>query len=308
MTTLEMKSSPSPAAAAAGSSPFATIPEALDELRAGRFLIVLDDEDRENEGDLILPAECATESALAFMVNHTSGVICVGAPGDRLDALKLPPMVSDNEDPKCTAFTVTVDYSVGTSTGISAHDRALTIRKLADPSVRPDEFTRPGHIFPLRARAGGVLERAGHTEASVDLARLAGYQPLGFLSEIVKRDGSMMRRPGLERLSAEHGIKMITIEALQQYRRDTEQTAADKQAAECYYYRADEKKLKTNKQQKTIAAEPTAAAAAATLQTQTTKKNDAGPPVAVDQTLPLIAVASLAAAIGSVVGFVLGRR
>ena len=298
MTTLEMKSSTS-TAATTGDSPFATIPEALDELRAGRFLIVLDDEDRENEGDLIMPAECATETALAFMVNHTSGVICVGAPGDRLDALKLPPMVCNNEDPKCTAFTVTVDYSVGTSTGISAHDRALTIRKLADPSVRPDEFTRPGHIFPLRARAGGVLERAGHTEASVDLARLAGFQPLGFLSEIVNRDGSMMRRPGLERLSAEHGIKMITIEALQQYRRDTEQTAADKNVAECYYYRADERRQN--------AIEANTMTAAATLPGRNTK-NDAGSPGALDQTLPLIAVASLAAAIGSVVGFVLGRR
>ena len=216
-TTPEMKSKSAP-----GSPAFCPIPEALEELRAGRFLIVLDDEDRENEGDLIMPCEMATPEALAFCVNHTSGVICVGAPGDRLDALKLPAMVRDNEDPKCTAFTVTVDYKLGTTTGISAHDRALTIRKLADPKASASEFTRPGHVFPLRAVPGGVLERGGHTEASVDLARLAGFQPLGFLCEIVNKDGTMMRRPGLEQLGAKHGIKLITIEALQEYRRDTE--------------------------------------------------------------------------------------
>jgi 3,4-dihydroxy 2-butanone 4-phosphate synthase/GTP cyclohydrolase II len=201
---------------------FSTIPEALEELRAGKFLIVCDDEDRENEGDLIMPCELATEEALAFMVNYTSGVICVGMEGNRCEALQLPPMVLNNEDPKCTAFTVTVDYKHGTSTGISAYDRALTIRKLADPDVRPDEFTRPGHIFPLRAVAGGVLQRGGHTEASVDLARLAGCQPTGFLSEIVCRDGTMMRRPELEKMSKKFGIKMITIEALKKYRLATE--------------------------------------------------------------------------------------
>jgi len=205
---------------------FSTIPEALEELRAGKFLIVCDDEDRENEGDLIMPCELATEEALAFMVNYTSGVICVGMEGNRCEALQLPPMVSNNEDPKCTAFTVTVDYKHGTSTGISASDRALTIRKLADPNVRPDEFTRPGHIFPLRAVAGGVLQRGGHTEASVDLARLAGCQPTGFLSEIVCRDGTMMRRPELEKMSKEFGIKMITIEELKRYRLATEGDAA----------------------------------------------------------------------------------
>ena len=216
--TVEMKSkSPSRA-----STPFSTIPDALAELRAGRFLIVLDDEDRENEGDLIMPAEMATPEALAFCVNNTSGVICVGCPGDRLDALKLPAMVRNNEDPKCTAFTVTVDYKIGTTTGISAADRALTIRKLADTKASASEFTRPGHVFPLRAVPGGVLERGGHTEASVDLARLAGFKPLGFLCEIVNIDGTMMRRPELERMSAKHNIKMITIEALQKYRRDTE--------------------------------------------------------------------------------------
>ena len=186
--------------------------------------------------------ETATPEALAFCVNHTSGVICVGAPGDRLDALKLPAMVANNEDPKCTAFTVTVDYKVGTTTGISAHDRSLTIRKLADPTVSSDAFTRPGHVFPLRAVPGGVLERGGHTEASVDLARLAGFKPMGFLCEIVNADGTMMRRPGLERFGAEHGIKLITIEALQQYRRDTEKEQSSVPVS--YYCGVDDQNAK----------------------------------------------------------------
>jgi 3,4-dihydroxy-2-butanone 4-phosphate synthase len=208
--------------ATGSSSCFSTIPEALDDLRAGKFLIVCDDEDRENEGDLIMPCELATEEALAFMVNYTSGVICVGMNSDRCERLQLPPMVSKNEDPKCTAFTVTVDYKIGTTTGISAADRALTIRKLADPKVRPNEFTRPGHIFPLKAVPDGVLRRGGHTEASVDLARLAGCQPTGFLSEIVNKDGTMARRPQLELLSKEFDIKMITIEALKEHILNTE--------------------------------------------------------------------------------------
>lgn len=185
-------------------------------------MIVCDDEDRENEGDLIMPCEFATESALAFMVNYTSGVICVGMEDDRCKELQLPPMVTNNEDPKCTAFTVSVDCKIGTTTGISAADRALTIRQLANPSAKPTDFTRPGHIFPLRAVAGGVLQRGGHTEASVDLARLAGCQPTGFLSEIVNKDGTMMRRPDLEVLSKEFDIKMITIEALKKYRLELE--------------------------------------------------------------------------------------
>ena len=201
---------------------FSTIPEALVDLKAGKFLIVCDDEDRENEGDLIMPCELATAEALAFMVNHTSGVICVGLEDSRCKALQLPPMVQNNEDPKCTAFTVTVDYKHGTTTGISAADRALTIRKLADPTALPTEFTRPGHIFPLRAVAGGVLQRGGHTEASVDLSRLAGCRPTGFLSEIVCKDGTMMRRPELEVMSQKFNIKMITIEALKQYRLEVE--------------------------------------------------------------------------------------
>lgn len=201
---------------------FSTIPEALVDLKAGKFLIVCDDEDRENEGDLIMPCELATAEALAFMVNHTSGVICVGLEDSRCKALRLPPMVQNNEDPKCTAFTVTVDYKNGTTTGISAADRALTIRKLADPTALPTEFTRPGHIFPLRAVAGGVLQRGGHTEASVDLSRLAGCRPTGFLSEIVCKDGTMMRRPELEVMSQKFNIKMITIKALKQYRLEVE--------------------------------------------------------------------------------------
>ena len=210
---------------------WSSIPDALDDLRAGKFLIVCDDEDRENEGDLIMPCELATAESLAFMVNYTSGVICVGLEDDRCKALHLPPMVVNNEDPKCTAFTVTVDYKTGTTTGISAADRALTIRKLADPTSQPSEFTRPGHVFPLRAVAGGVLERGGHTEASVDLARLAGCQPTGYLSEIVCKDGTMMRRPALEILAKKFNIKMITIEALKEYRIQTEGEKAQQMLA-----------------------------------------------------------------------------
>jgi 3,4-dihydroxy-2-butanone 4-phosphate synthase len=198
--------------------PFATIEEALVDLKKGKFVIVLDDEDRENEGDLILPAELATPQNVAFMVNTCSGVICVGTREDRLKELNLPPMMENNEDPKCTAFTVTCDYKIGTTTGISAYDRAMTIRKIADPSAKANEFTRPGHIFPLKYAPGGVLNRVGHTEASVDLAELCGLYPAGFLCEIVNKDGTMMRRPDLEKFGEEHGLKLITIADLAIYK------------------------------------------------------------------------------------------
>ena len=168
----------------------ASVLAALEAMRAGQPVVVTDDEDRENEGDLILAGELATAENIGFIVRYASGLICVGLPGDRCDALRLPPMVVNNEDPKCTAFTVSIDYKVGTTTGISAADRAATFRALANADASPDDFSRPGHVFPLRAVPGGVLEREGHTEASVDLCRLAGLKEVGVLCEIVNDDGS----------------------------------------------------------------------------------------------------------------------
>src|SRR3954468_5330501 len=173
------------------------IEEALAAIARGQMVVVADDADRENEGDLILAAEKATPQAVAFMVRHTSGVVGAALPGERLATLNLPLMVAENEESQRTAFTVTVDYRHGTSTGISAADRAATLRGLADPATGAADFVRPGHIFPLRARAGGVLERRGHTEAAVDLARLAGLAPAGVLCELVNEDGSMARVPEL---------------------------------------------------------------------------------------------------------------
>ena len=200
----------------------ARIEAALDAIRRGQPVVVVDDESRENEGDLILAAEKATTESLAFMIRHTSGVVCVALTGERLAELHVPLMVADNRDSMGTAFTVTVDYRHGTSTGISAADRAATIRALADSSARADDFAKPGHIFPLRAREGGVLRRPGHTEASVDLARLAGLAPAGALCEIVNADGSMARLPQLEAFAAEHGLLIISIDDLIAYRRRTE--------------------------------------------------------------------------------------
>jgi 3,4-dihydroxy 2-butanone 4-phosphate synthase / GTP cyclohydrolase II len=201
---------------------FATIPEAIDAIARGEIVVVVDDEDRENEGDLIMAAEAATPEKVAFFVRHTSGVICVALPGDRCDALGLPLMVADNTEYQRTAFTHTVDYRHGTTTGISAGDRTATIRALADPTVAWSDFNRPGHLFPLRARDGGVLKRAGHTEAAVDLARLANLQPAGALCEIVNDDGSMARVPELAVFAAEHGLLMISIADLIRHRRQHE--------------------------------------------------------------------------------------
>jgi 3,4-dihydroxy 2-butanone 4-phosphate synthase / GTP cyclohydrolase II len=181
--------------------------------------VVVDNEDRENEGDLILAAEHATPQAVAFMVKHTSGMLCVALPGERLDQLELPLMVERNTETLRTAYTITVDYRHGTSTGISAADRAATIRALVDPEVTPQDFNRPGHVFPLRAVPGGVLHRPGHTEAAVDLARLAGLLPGGVLAEIVNEDGTMARRPQLEQFAKQHGLVMITIHDLIAHRR-----------------------------------------------------------------------------------------
>jgi 3,4-dihydroxy 2-butanone 4-phosphate synthase/GTP cyclohydrolase II len=198
------------------------IEDALAAIAAGRPVVVVDDEDRENEGDLILAAEHATPEAIAFMVRHTSGVLCVGLPAERTAALALPPMVADNTDSMRTAFTVSVDLREGLTTGISAVERAATIRALVDPARSADDFTRPGHVFPLRAVHSGVLRRGGHTEASVDLTRLAGLRPGGVLAEIVNDDGSMARRPQLTAFAQAHGLKLITIADLVAYRRRTE--------------------------------------------------------------------------------------
>jgi 3,4-dihydroxy 2-butanone 4-phosphate synthase / GTP cyclohydrolase II len=201
------------------STPFAPIGQALQEIADGGMVVVVDDEDRENEGDLIMAAEQVTPADVAFMVRHTSGVLCVALPGERCDALQLPLMVQRNTEHERTAFTHTVDLAVGTTTGISAADRAATIRGLADPALTAEAFNRPGHVFPLRARDGGVLKRAGHTEAAVDLARLAGLTPAGVLCEIVNDDGTMARRPDLLRFAAEHGLPVITIADLIEHRR-----------------------------------------------------------------------------------------
>jgi 3,4-dihydroxy 2-butanone 4-phosphate synthase/GTP cyclohydrolase II len=203
---------------------FASIPEAVAAISRGEIVVVVDDEDRENEGDLIMAAEAATPEKIAFFVRHTSGVICVPLTGERLDELDIPLMVRDstNTEAQRTAFTYSVDYRHGTSTGISAADRSLTIRSLIDPGTRPGDLARPGHIFPLRYATGGTLKRAGHTEAAVDLARMAGLYPAGVLCEIVNDDGSMARVPDLVEFCREHDLLMISIAELIRYRRQTE--------------------------------------------------------------------------------------
>jgi 3,4-dihydroxy 2-butanone 4-phosphate synthase/GTP cyclohydrolase II len=187
------------------------------------MVVVVDDEDRENEGDLIIASEFATPEAMGFFVRHTSGLICAAVTNQRADDLDLPLMVERNTESQRTAFTVTVDYRMGTTTGISAHDRSLTARALVNPGTRPGDLARPGHLHVLRARDGGVLKRAGHTEAAVDLARLAGLAPSGVLCEVVTDDGlEMARRNDLEQFSRKHGLVLITIADLIRYRRQTE--------------------------------------------------------------------------------------
>lgn len=200
-------------------SVFASIPEAIDEIRKGRMVIVVDDADRENEGDLIMAAERVTPEAIAFIVRHTSGVICMPVIGERLDELEIPLMVAANTDTRRTAFTVSVDARIGVTTGISAADRARTIKAIIDPETEPGDLSRPGHVFPLRYRDGGVLKRAGHTEAAVDLARLAGLFPAGVLCETVNEDGTMARLPDLERFARAHDLKIISIADLIEHRR-----------------------------------------------------------------------------------------
>jgi len=198
--------------------PFASIPEALEEIRAGRMRVVVDDEDRENEGDLTLAAEKATPEAINFMASHGRGLICLALTAERCEELHLSPLSSRNTSRFGTAFCETIDAREGTTTGISAADRAHTIRVAIDPKTRPADLARPGHIFPLRAREGGVLVRAGQTEAAVDLARLAGLPPAGVICEVMNDDGTMARTPQLQDFCRRHGLKMISVAELIRYR------------------------------------------------------------------------------------------
>src|SRR5262247_4581501 len=202
---------------------FAKVEDAIAAVGRGEIVVVVDDEDRENEGDLIMAAEFATPEAIAFFVRHTSGLICAPITAERADELDLPLMVVANTESQRTAFLVTVDYRHGTTTGISAADRAATIQALVDPSTRAADLLRPGHIFPLEAREGGVLKRAGHTEAALDLVRGAGLYPAGVLCELVNETkDDMARMPELERFSQKHGLLLISIADLVRYRRQTE--------------------------------------------------------------------------------------
>lgn len=201
---------------------FNTIEEAIQDIKMGRMLVVVDDEDRENEGDLIMAAEKVTPEAINFMATHGRGLICTPLTSQRCDELDLPAMVTNNTDSHETAFTVSVDAKGKTTTGISAHERAVTIQVLIDPATKPVDLARPGHVFPLRAKEGGVLRRAGHTEAAVDLARLGGLYPAAAICEIMKEDGTMARVPELMEFARKHGLKIITIADLINYRRHKE--------------------------------------------------------------------------------------
>jgi 3,4-dihydroxy 2-butanone 4-phosphate synthase/GTP cyclohydrolase II len=196
----------------------ASIEEAIDEYRQGRFVVIVDDEERENEGDLTLPAEYVTPDSINFMARYGRGLICVPMTGERVDELRLPMMVGRNESGFGTAFTVSVEARRGVTTGISAADRAHTVRVLIDPNAKPDDIVMPGHTFPLRARDGGVLVRAGQTEATVDLCKLAGLYPAGVCCEIMRADGTMARMPHLKRFAARHGLKIISVNDLIRYR------------------------------------------------------------------------------------------
>ncbi len=201
---------------------FSTIKEAIEEIREGRIIIVVDDEDRENEGDFVLAAERVTPEAVNFLAKNGRGLICMPCVSKRLDELKIQPMVTDNTCSNETAFAVSIGAKGKITTGISAADRSVTIEAVLDPATRPEDIARPGHVFPLRAREGGVLTRAGHTEASVDLARLAGLFPAGVICEIMNDDGTMARVPQLAEISKKFGLKMVTVEELIRYRRRTE--------------------------------------------------------------------------------------
>ncbi|AAK87658.1 3,4-dihydroxy-2-butanone 4-phosphate synthase [Agrobacterium tumefaciens] len=195
----------------------AKIEDAIEAISRGEMVIVVDDEDRENEGDIIAASDSITPQQIAFMMNHARGLVCVAMPGERLDALDIPLMVSRNTESLKTAFTVSVDYIPGTTTGISAADRAKTVRALVSEGSRPEDFARPGHIFPLRANPEGVLGRTGHTEAAVDLCRLAGKFPSGTICEVANDDGTMARLPQLEIFAERHGLLVVTIKDLVSY-------------------------------------------------------------------------------------------
>ncbi len=214
---------------------FNTIEEAIEDIRAGKMIILVDDEDRENEGDIIIAAEKCSPDVVNFMATHAKGLICMPMMGERLDELEIPAMVLENTDNHQTAFTVSVDY-VTTTTGISAHERADTIRALISAESKPAEFRKPGHIFPLRCREGGVLRRTGHTEGSVDLARLAGLYPAAVICEIMSKDGTMARVPELIEFAKENNIKIATIADLIEYRRRKEKLVV----------RVEDTKLPTN--------------------------------------------------------------
>ena len=201
---------------------FSPIPEILDELRAGRMIVLVDDEDRENEGDLVLAAEKVTPESINFMVTYARGLVCLALTQDRIKTLDLPPMSPENTSPFQTAFHVSIEAAQGVTTGISAHDRARTIQVAVDSTSKPEDLVRPGHIFPLCAREGGVLVRAGQTEGSVDLTRLAGLMPAGVICEIMNEDGTMARVPQLNVFCEKHGIKMCTTQHLIEYRHRTE--------------------------------------------------------------------------------------
>jgi 3,4-dihydroxy 2-butanone 4-phosphate synthase/GTP cyclohydrolase II len=203
-------------------TPFSSIPEALEALKAGKFVIVVDDEDRENEGDLVLPAEHITKEKMAFMIRYTGGVVCMPLTDEIANQLHLPPMVSNNTSKLGTPFTVSIDAAEGTTTGISAEDRTVTVRSALRPDAKPSDFRQPGHIFPLRAKNGGVLVRAGHTEATIDLCLLAGSRPIGVLSELMHDDGTMMRLPALIDFAKKHEIPLINIGDLIAWRRKNE--------------------------------------------------------------------------------------
>ena len=204
------------------SSPFATIDEAIDDIRSGRFVVVVDDADRENEGDLTIAAQFVTPEAIAFMATHGRGLICLCLTPERCDELELRPMTDHNETPLGTAFTVSIEAREGVSTGISAHDRARTIQVAIDPSSVAHDLVQPGHVFPLRSKPGGVLQRSGQTEAAVDLARLAGVIPAGVVCEIMNDDGTMARVPDLVAYCERHDLKMVTVADLIEYRRRAE--------------------------------------------------------------------------------------
>ena len=202
-------------------SDFATVEEAISDIKAGKMVVVVDDEDRENEGDLIIAGEKVTPEAINFMAKYAKGLICTPMEGARLDALDIPPMVTNNTDNHETAFTISVD-AYDTETGISAFERCQTVKMLLDPKAKPASFRRPGHMFPLRSVEGGVLRRAGHTETTTDLARLAGLAPIGLCCEIMDDDGHMMRTPRLKEFAAAHGLHIITVQSLIEYRKRTE--------------------------------------------------------------------------------------